>query len=77
MAWEKCEQEFNDALHAQLNRQNAIESLGYSFIRVKWNDLLNPTDLYNRFVRYSMKKYSDFHLRNSTLKSLLESEAVI
>ncbi len=71
------EQEFNDALHAQLNRQNAIESLGYSFIRVKWNDLLNPTDLYNRFVRYSMKKYSDFHLRSSTLKSLLESEAVI
>ena len=66
-----------DALHAQLNRQNAIESLGYSFIRVKWNDLLNPTDLYNRFVRYSMKKYSDFHLRSSTLKSLLESEAVI
>ncbi|WP_418969456.1 DUF559 domain-containing protein [Alloscardovia omnicolens] len=71
------EEEFLAARRKQLQRQNTLESQGYSFIRVTWNELKNPSELYHRLIRHAVHKNPEFRIRNSDLKRLLEAESVL
>ncbi|WP_418969463.1 DUF559 domain-containing protein [Alloscardovia omnicolens] len=73
----RTEEEFLEARQYQLNRQSALESLGYSFIRVRWNELMNLRALYYRILRSALTKRPDFHVQTNPLKQLLEADEII
>ena len=71
------ENEFLDARQESIKRQQLLEMLGYSFIRVTWKELLSPRELMHHLLSVAVTQRENFREESSALRTLLESESVL
>lgn len=70
-------EEFYKQRRQQLERQHFLENAEYSFMRVAWEDLQKPRDLYLLMIHHALKLNPQFDFLTSPMRTLLESEGIL